>query len=161
MAFKDLALFILKDGYMNRSDRVAIKTRFRTVEQCREECVDGIGIKHIAKSWSNKLYGIFDVANHFKIASDAKGAALFVFEGVIIEREDGIYMEGNINVKPHSKKIVLGSILMSLIAGIILITTFNIVLMFMGILFMIVPWFNYTYMKKSDVLYKMIHKKVS
>lgn len=145
---------------MSKRDQIVLKTKFKTVEQCKAECVDGIGIKKVAKTWSNKLYGIFDDTQHFVIASDAKGAALFVFEGVIKEREDGIYMEGDIKVKPISKRIVYLSIMLSVIAGILMYLSLNPVLIFMGTLFMIVPWFNYRFMKKSDVLYHLICKKV-
>lgn len=146
---------------MSRRENIIIKTKYKTIETCERNCVDSIGTKRIAKSWSNKLYGVFDDTHHFMITSDARGAALFVFEGVIVERDDHINMEGDIKLRPMSKKIVTGSILVGLLVGILLISTLNAVFMLMGTLFMIVPWFNYLYVKKSDALYSMIHKKVS
>lgn len=145
---------------MDRSENVSIKTKYKTLEACEQNCVDGIGIKRIAKTGSNKLYGVFDESHQFTITSDARGAALFAFEGVILEKEDGIYLEGKIFVKPQTKNIVLGSILLFSLMGILFTLSQNAVLIFMGVLFMIVPWFNFMYMNKSNALYKMIENRV-
>ena len=146
---------------MANRENIRIKTKYHSVIECRENCVDGIGFKILAKSWSNKLFGIFNDKDEFQISSEAKGAALFVFEGRIVEREDGIYLEGDIHVKQSSKRIVYAGFFFSVIVALFLMTTFNPVFMFMSVLFLIVSGINYRYMNKSDDLYKLIVKRVS
>ena len=78
-----------------------------------------------------------------------------------MEREDGIYLEGDIHVKQSSKRIVYAGFFFSVIVALFLMSTFNPVFMFMSVLFLIVSGINYCYMNKSDDLYKLIVKKVS
>ena len=141
-------------------ENVKIKTKYKTILECEQACVDGIGKKIMAKSWSNKLFGVFEDGHRVVISSDAKGAALFEFDGRIVAREDGIYLEGEIREKSSSKGFVYGSVAFSMILGLIMMSTFNPVFMFMGAMFMIIPWTNVIYMRKSDALYQMLVKRV-
>lgn len=142
-----------------REDLV-IKTTYTSIETCRSSAVDVVGSATIAKSWSSKLYGDFTENNHFRITSDAKGASMFVFEGTLVEEEGHVLMKGAIEVRPLVKKMVYLSVVFGLVFGLGLITTFNPVLFFMGLMFMGVPWINLRYMKKSNALYQMVVKKV-
>jgi len=146
---------------MAMRENIKIKTKYKSILECEQSCVDGIGRKIVAKSWSKKLYGIFEDGHRVVISSDAKGAALFEFEGRIVAREDGIYLEGDIREKSYSKGLVYGSVAFSLILGFAMMSTFNPVFVFMGVMFMVIPWTNVIYMRKSDVLYQMLVKRVS
>ena len=52
---------------MANRENIRIKTKYHSVTECRENCVDGIGVKHLAKAWSNKQFGFCNDKDNFQI----------------------------------------------------------------------------------------------
>lgn len=146
---------------MAKRKNISFKTKYSSIEECRVNCVDVEGMPLFGRSLSSKFYGVFHEDNSFVLTSVSKVAYSFEFEGTILQKDDGIYLEGEIRVKKKSLYIVYLSILLSVLFGVMLVLSFNVVFMFMGILFMIIPWFNLNHINRSDALYNLLIKRNS
>lgn len=85
---------------------------------------------------------------------------MFEFKGIIKEEADGIYMVGDIIKKPSAIKMVVGSIVLSMIVAFGLVMSMKPVFMFFALLFPTIPWLNLWILNNSDDLYKDIVNKV-
>lgn len=128
-----------KEPHMTYRENISIKTKYITIEDCRQNCVDIEGTRLFARSLTSKLFGVFQEDNTFLISSEAKVAFNYEFKGKIVEKTDGIYMEGRISQKNRSRYIVYISIIISFFIGIALLASMNPVFMLMGFMFMSVP----------------------
>lgn len=142
-------------------DNISIKTKFETIDECRENCIDKTGKVIFASSMGKSLIGNIQEDNSFLIGSNQKSVALHEFIGVIVQEEDGIYMKGDIRPRLFSKIFIYFSVLLGLAFGIGMILTWSPVLMIFGLVFMIVPSLNIVFMNKSNALYDKITRKVT
>ncbi len=146
---------------MSTQKEIRIKTRYTSIEECRESCRDIHKKTVMATTFSRGISGEINQDNHFVLSSTQKGSALFEFVGQIIEADDGIYMVGEIQKKRRALWIIYGNIVFGFLMGLVLIMTMNVVLVFFALFFMSVPWINVIYINRSNALYNVIKKKVS
>lgn len=145
---------------MPKRNNISIKTKYKTKEECMENCRDVKGKTILATTYSRQISGEVYPDGSFVLSSRAKGSAMFEFKGVIREEEDGVYMQGDIIKKPSAIKIVYGSILISTVIAIAMVLTMNPVFILFAVLFATMPWLNLMIINKSDFLYKDILNKV-
>lgn len=145
---------------MTNRNNISIKTRFETVDSCKQNCLDQVGKVRYASSMGKSLIGEVTDQNSFRIGSNQKSAATHEFIGYIVQKEDGIYMEGDIKARKFSERMIYLSLIFGVVFGIMLILSLNPVFVLFGILFMLMPWMNVIHLKKSNALYNLIIKKV-
>lgn len=100
----------------------------------------------------NVLSGSIDENGNFIFSSKAKGAALSEFVGSVVEKSDGLYLEGEIS--PRKKRMILlyGLIGLNALLGLLLMFSGNIIFQMVSILFLTVPWLNVWIAKKGTYL---------
>ena len=140
---------------------ISIKTKYKTINECRENSIDKVGKATFSSTIGKSLIGEILPNNSFVIGSNQKSIAVHQFVGEIVESDDGIYMVGDIKERPLSLFAIYFSVIFGLIFGVGMILTWNPVLMLFGLLFMIVPSFNIIHIKRSNGLYNKIFDRVS
>ena len=134
---------------------IEIKTKYQTISECAEKCLDIHKKRVVVLNFSKKLYGEVSDDYSFVISSRGKFGAMYWFEGQIEARENDIYMSGAIRAKPMYQVIMYGLCILFNLIGLIL--TFNGGLW--GILLICLGWFYLLLLNKSNALYKhLIHK---
>lgn len=141
-------------------NKVLIKTRFASIEECAENCVDQVGRVRFSSSLGRKIIGEVSSDYKFVISSSMKNAATHEFVGDIVAREDGIYMVGIVRPRKLTSIMTYISIVLGVFFGIGLILSFNPVFVLFGFFFIFIPWLNLLYLKKSQVLLGLIKNKV-
>lgn len=145
---------------MPKRENISIKTKYKTKADCMENCRDVKRITRLSLTYSRQITGEVYPDGRFELNSRARGNAMFEFKGIIKEEADGIYMVGDIIKKPSAIKMVVGSIVLSMIVAFGLVMTINPVFMFFALLFATIPWLNLWILNNSDDLYKDIVNKV-
>lgn len=139
--------------------KVLIVTPYKSFEACREGCVDKKGTSKWYSQATTDLFGVFGQGHAVTITTNNKAAGSFEFKGHMTICGDAICLEGMIQAKKTSKRIVLISLLTSSLLGLFLLTTANPVWVLFGLLFMAVPWLNVWHLKKSKFLLDLIEKR--
>ena len=145
---------------MPKRENISIKTKYKTKAECMENCRDVKRITRLSVTYSRQISGEVYPDGRFELSSRARGSAMFEFKGIIKEEADGIYMVGDIIKKPSAIKMVVGSIVLSMIVAFGLVMSMNPVFMFFALLFATMPWLNLWILNTSDNLYKDIVNKV-
>ncbi len=146
---------------MPKRKNIVIKTKYKSKSECIEECRDIKNKTIMAMNLNRKISGSMTPDGRFELSSRAKVAAMYEFIGYVEENSDGVFMVGDIQAKKLQKTLILISIVLFSLLGMGFILTFDPVMLFIGVLFMIVPWINFIIMKQSDALYKEIIRKVA
>ena len=146
---------------MTHRKNVEIKTKYGSLKACRENCRDIKKRLTLPIPASGKIYGEFYKDDFFVLSSrKAKTSANFEFVGQMQEREDGIYLAGEIRAKEYIKWLFYGfSIILHMIGiGFIAVGTPGWIAY--GVFLLIAAWFNILFMWKSDSLYHDLIRKV-
>ncbi|TCO72187.1 hypothetical protein [Marinisporobacter balticus] len=153
---------------MAKRKDIEIKTKYSTLQELVSNCRD-IKKKTI---YSTKGLGKAQISGEvyadgrFELSSTKDGGSSFEFIGKAEEREDGVYMVGEIKPKGSS----VGMAYMVGIVGVILGLFLMLILMYkggksqalvMGLAFFLAPVLNILHLKRSDALYEDIIRKVS
>lgn len=146
---------------MAKRNNISIKTNYKSIEECKENCRDYKGRTRISTNFLRQISGEIHEDGSFILSSRMKGSAMFEFIGKIIEKPDGVYMIGDIRPKPIQLKIIYVSIVLMSLLGFLFIFTMGVVGLLFGAIFLIGPWFNLILINKSDYLYNDIIRKVS
>jgi hypothetical protein len=148
------------EGMAHRKD-VAIKTKYETLQACRENCRDIKKRLTLPVPASGKIYGEFYEDDFFILSSRrAKTSANFEFVGQIEECEDGVYLVGEIRVKEYLKWLLVGFSILFHMVGIAFIAVGTPGWIAYGIFFLIAAWIYILFMWKSDSLYHDLIRKV-
>lgn len=135
-----------------------IRTKYLTKEDCMNNCRDITRMTSMARSFSRKICGEVHSDGSFKLSSTNKVSNMFEFTGTIEERQDGIYMAGEIMPRSLHKMLAYIGVGMGLIFGIILVLVND---SLVGLIISLFPWINILIMKYSNSLSKDIIRKVS
>lgn len=142
-------------------ENIQLVTGYKSIKECRSACIEQVGMPDVSTISAGGVIGEVIDDGSIKLETRARGAGMFVFKGMVNENYSGIYLEGDISVKPFSKWIIYISIVLMGLIGIVLIMTGNQVLMVAGVFMALAPWGRFVYMKRSNSLYKRIVKKVT
>lgn len=142
-------------------NNVKILTKYKTIDECIESCLDYYGEARFYSSFYRGIGGTISKSGEFNISSKTRGSGIFQFIGKIEEVDGNIYLVGDISEKAVQIKIIYISILFMILLGFFIIFVMAPLGILIGPLFMIVPWFNLLYVKRSDALYHEIVRKVS
>lgn len=146
---------------MTKRENITIKTKYKTKQDCIENCRDIKRKTRLAVTYSRQISGEVYPDGSFELSSRAKGSAMYEFRGIIKEEVDGVYMVGDIIKKSFALKVIYISIALATIFAIVLIMSMNPVFILFAVLFAVVPWLNLVIINYSDYLYKDIVRKVS
>lgn len=136
---------------------VEIKTKYLTISECAENCLDIHKRRVMVLNLSKKLYGEVSDDYTFIISSRGKFGAMYWFEGQIVDREDGIYMSGTIRPKPMYQVSMYGLCIFLNLLGLAIAFSGGI----WGVLMICLGWFYLFLINRSNALYKhLIHKLV-
>ena len=104
---------------MTHREHAEIKTEYHTINECQENCRDIKKSTVLPIPFSRQIYGqVFD-AYTFILSSRGKTRGVFFrYVGHIESRDDGIYMSGDINVKPFYKILSYILIISFILSGI-------------------------------------------
>jgi len=135
---------------------VEIKTKYQTISECAENCLDIHKKRVMVLNGSRKLYGEVLEDNTFTISSRGKFGAMYWFEGQIEDRGDGIYMSGTIRPKPMYQVTMYGLCIFFNLVGLFLAFSGGI----WGILMICLGWIYLLIINKSNALYKHLLRKL-
>jgi hypothetical protein len=148
---------------MVKRNNVAIKTKYNTTQECLEQCRDYKGDTIFAGAFSKGISGSVASDGHFVLSSRKRYENLFEFIGRVEQREDGIYMVGDI--KPRSFAIYSSyfGIVLGFVIGVVTIffSTAENDLRLFGFVMILLPWINTVILRKSDSLYTDLINKVT
>ena len=146
---------------MTYRKNVAIKTKYKTLEACRENCRDIKKRLVLPIPASGKIYGELFEGDFFVLSSrKAKTSVIFEFVGQMEDRRDGIYLVGEIRTKEYQKWLLVGFAILFHVIGIGLIAVGTLGLIAYGVFLLIVAWIYILFMWKSDSLYHDLIRKV-
>ncbi|MBI9012660.1 MAG: hypothetical protein JEZ08_10565 [Clostridiales bacterium] len=135
---------------------IEIKTKYQTVSECAEKCLDIQKKRIVVLNFSRKLYGEVSEDYSFVISSRGKLATMYRFEGQIEDRGDGIYMSGTIRPKPMYQVIMYGLCIFLNLIGVSLTFSGGI----WGILMICLGWLYFLILNRSNALYKHLILKL-
>lgn len=144
---------IIEEVHMVHRTDVTIKTKYQTLEACRNNCLDINKSFLIPFGISKKIYGKIYEDNTFMMSNASKFGTIFKFEGEIIKKEDGIYLVGDISVKTLYVYLLYFLGLAFNIVGLMIIFSGNIAAILYGFVLIFIGWFYIFVMQKSDILY--------
>ena len=139
---------------------VEIKTQYTDKNECMSSCLDYHGKTYLAWFFNKDISGIVDDGGHFELSSRSSAAAMQVFNGEIIEKEDGIYMIGEIKPKPFVKKLLWVFTVILLLTAPVYIIEWKVWGVVSEIVVFMILFINYWFMYRSDMLYERISNKV-
>jgi len=139
---------------------VEIKTKYKDKDECKTQCLDFHGRTYLAWFFNKDISGIVDDNGRFELSSRSSAAALQIFTGEIIEKEEAVYMVGEIKPKPFVKNLLILFILILLITAPVYIIEWAIWGIVSEIIFFSLLFINFWFMYRSDMLYKRISNKV-
>lgn len=139
---------------------VEIKTQYTDKNECMTSCLDYHGKTYLAWFFNQDISGMVDEDGCFELSSRSSAAAMQVFSGEIIEKEDGVYMIGEIKPKPFVKKLLWISTVILLLTAPVYIIEWQVWGIVSEFVFFIILFINYWFMYRSDMLYKRIAMKV-
>lgn len=140
---------------------ISITTPYTSIKGLKETFLDHEGMPKTATTWNRGLWGSIEDQGMFEITSGSRGSGMFVFTGQAEVEEGQVHLKGQIDIRKRSLYAVYGSTAIMSLFGILLILTWNPVFFVFGLMLMIVPWFNYFYMVRSNALYMEIQKKLT
>ena len=145
---------------MTHRKHVEIKTKYQTKNECLENCRDIKKSIVLPIPFSRKIYGqVFDDYT-FTLSSRGKtGAVALKYVGHIESRDDGIYMSGDITVKPFYKILLYVLGISFILAGVFITLIGMLYLQLVGILLIAIGWYYIFLLTKSDILYRDLIKK--
>lgn len=143
------------------SKHVEIKTHYKNKNDCIMSCLDHHGKTYLAWFFNKDISGVVDEKGNFELSSRSGAAALQVFCGKILEREDGIYMVGEIKPKPFIKKLLLLFSAILILTAPVYIIEWKIWGIVYELIFFAIIFINYRMMYRFDMLFRRIYKKVS
>ena len=146
---------------MAHRKNVEIKTKYESVESCMKDCRDIKKKTTIPVPASGKIYGVVHADGSFWLSSrKAKTSVIFEFVGYIEERNDAVYMVGEIRPKRYQKWIMIGFSLVFHLIGIVFIWTGQVGGIISGIMLFVFAWIYVIYLWKGDSLYCDLLKKL-
>lgn len=146
---------------MAHRKNVQIKTRYRSLEMCMDSCRDIKKKRTLPIPASGKIYGeVFKDGSFILSSRKLKTSVIFEFVGHMEERDDGIYLVGDIRVKYYQKVLLFGFSLFFHLLGIIFLSVGTLGWVACGVFLMVVSWSYLFFMWKGDSLYFDLLRKV-
>lgn len=106
----------------------------------------------------NTLKGTIDNQGHFNLTSRARGAAFSQFEGQVLKRPDGVYLEGDIQPIPSKMRLIYGLVAFNAVLALAMFVSGNPIFQLAGVFFLIIPWLNVAVAKKGNYLRAALKK---
>jgi hypothetical protein len=158
---KVVGISVVRGEGMAHRKNVAIKSKYETLEDCRENCRDIKKRLTLPIPASGKIYGEFYEDDFFVLSSrKAKTSVIFEFVGKMEECEDGIYLVGEIRAKEYQKWLLYGFSILFHMIGIAFIAVGTPGWIAYGVFLLIAVWIYILFVWKSDSLYHDLIRKV-
>ena len=146
---------------MTHRKNVEIKTKYESLEDCRENCRDIKKRLTLPIPASGKIYGEILEDDSFVLSSrKAKTSVIFEFIGKIEERNDGIYLVGEIRPKRYQRWIMYGFAFAFHLLGIVFVMIGTPGWIAYGLFLFIAAWIYILYLRWGDGLYADLIRKV-
>jgi hypothetical protein len=154
-------ILILGGIIMAHRKNLVIKTKYKSISECKENCRDIPKKRTLPVPASGKIYGVVYDDGSVRLSSrKAKTSVIFEFNGSIEARDDGIYLVGEIRPKTYQKWIMIGFSFIFHLIGLVFIWTGEAGGIVSGILIVACAWTYIFYLKFGDSLYIDLIRKV-
>lgn len=106
----------------------------------------------------NTLKGKIDKQGHFSLTSRARGAAFSQFEGQVIKRSEGVFLEGDVHPISSKLKLLYGLVALNAVLAGAMFLSGNPIFQLFGVFFLVIPWLNVSVAKKGNYLRASLKK---
>lgn len=146
---------------MTHRSNTEIRTKYKTIEECIENCRDIKEERVFANGFARQIYGVVNEDGTFKLRCRQKTSNMFVYEGKIEQRADGIYMTGDITALSSYKIFLFVVTAMFAVWGVFSMQSSEPASFLTGVVFLAVSAIYMVILYKFDGLYKNLVKKVT